>query len=88
LRAQLTRDALLHDNGGFALAVRGGSGNVVEFHRLDPATVEMKFDADDLNPFYLVREGRKAVRHEYSACPLLCWCAHRREVLEGLDSLA
>jgi hypothetical protein len=55
----------LHDNGGFALAVRGGSGNVVEFHRLDPATVEMKFDADDLNPFYLVREGRKAVRHEF-----------------------
>ncbi len=36
LRTQLTRDALLHDNGGFALAVRGGSGNVVEFHRLDP----------------------------------------------------
>lgn len=65
LRTQLTRDALLHDNGGFALAVRGGSGNVIEFHRLDPATVEMKFDEASREPFYLVREGRKAIRHEY-----------------------
>jgi HK97 family phage portal protein len=65
LRAQLTRDALLHDNGGFALAVRGGSGNVVEFHRLDPLAVETKIDEASREPFYLVREGRKAVRHEY-----------------------
>jgi HK97 family phage portal protein len=65
LRAQLTRDALLHDKGGFALAVRGGSGNVVEFHRLDPTTVESKIDEDSREPFYLVREGPKAVRHEY-----------------------
>lgn len=65
LRTQLTRDALLHDNGGFALAVRGGSGNVVELHRLDPATVEIKTDEASREPFYLVREGRKAVRHEY-----------------------
>lgn len=65
LRAQLTRDALLHDNGGFALAVRGGSGNVVEFHRLDPTTVEMKIDEATREPFYLVREGRRNVRHEY-----------------------
>lgn len=65
LRAQLTRDALLHDNGGFALAVRGGSGNVVEFQRLDPLTVEAKIDDASREPFYLVREGRKAVRHEY-----------------------
>lgn len=65
LRAQLTVDAQLHDNGGFALAVRGGSGNVVEFHRLDPATVEMKIDEATREPFYLVREGRKTIRHEY-----------------------
>ncbi|GHA34944.1 head HK97 family portal protein [Devosia pacifica] len=65
LRTQLTRDALLHDNGGFALAVRGGSGNVVELHRLDPATVELKTDETTREPFYLVREGRKNVRHEY-----------------------
>lgn len=65
LRTQLTRDALLHDNGGFALAVRGGSGNVVEFHRLDPATVEIKTDEASREPFYLVREGRKAIRREY-----------------------
>lgn len=65
LRAQLTRDALLHDNGGFALAVRGGSGNVVEFLPLDPLTVEAKTDDASREPFYLVREGRKAVRYEY-----------------------
>lgn len=65
LRAQLTRDALLHDNGGFALAVRGGSGNVVEFHRLDPTTVETKIDEASREPFYLVREGHKTNRHEY-----------------------
>jgi len=65
LRTQLTRDALLYDNGGFALAVRGGSGNVVEFHRLDPCTVEIKTDDASREPFYLVREGRKTTRHEY-----------------------
>jgi hypothetical protein len=65
LRAQLTRDALLHDNGGFAFAVRGGSGNVVEFHRLDPLTVEIKTDEATSEPFYLVGKGQKRKRHEY-----------------------
>ncbi|KFL30654.1 hypothetical protein JP75_14370 [Devosia riboflavina] len=65
LRAQLTRDALLHNNGGFALAVRGGSGNVVEFHRLDPLTVEIKIDEATSEPFYLVGKGQKRKRHEY-----------------------
>lgn len=66
LRTQLTRDALLHDNGGFALAVRGGSGNVVEFHRLDPATVEVKTDEVTSEPYYLVGKGQKRKRHVYS----------------------
>lgn len=65
LRTQLTRDALLHDNGGFALANRGGSGDVVEFIRLDPATVEPKTDEATGEPFYLIRQGRKNVRYEY-----------------------
>ncbi|WP_354062678.1 phage portal protein [Devosia sp. 2618] len=65
LRTQLTHDALLHDKGGFAVAVRGGSGNVVEFHQLDPLAVEIKTDPATREPFYLVREGRKNVRYEY-----------------------
>lgn len=65
LRTQLTRDALLHDNGGFALANRGGSGSVVEFNRLDPTAVECKTDEATGEPFYLVRQGRKNVRYEY-----------------------
>lgn len=65
LRTQLTRDALLHDNGGFALANRGGSGDVVEFIRLDPTTVEPKTDEATGEPFYLIRQGRKNVRYEY-----------------------
>lgn len=65
LRTQLTRDALLHDNGGFALANRGGSGEVVEFIRLDPLTVEPKSDDVTGEPFYVIKQGRKNVRYEY-----------------------
>lgn len=65
LRTQLTRDALLHDNGGFALANRGGSGDVVEFIRLDPLTVEPKTDDATGEPFYVIKQGRKNVRYEY-----------------------
>ncbi|MFD1942734.1 phage portal protein [Paradevosia shaoguanensis] len=64
LRTQLTRDALLHDNGGFALANRVGD-RVVEFIRLDPASVEPKTDDATGEPFYLIRQGRKNVRYEY-----------------------
>jgi len=39
LRTQLTRDALLHDNGGFAAAVRSNTGNVVEFTQLERTLV-------------------------------------------------
>lgn len=65
LRTQMTTDAQLYDKGGFALAVRGGSGNVVEFHQLDPLAVETKTDPATREPFYIVREGRKNVRYEY-----------------------
>jgi HK97 family phage portal protein len=65
LRAQLTRDALLNDRGGFALAVRGGSGAVVELHRLEPAAVEAKVDPATREPFYMVREDGVPKRYEY-----------------------
>ncbi|WIJ24237.1 phage portal protein [Devosia sp. RR2S18] len=66
LRTQLTQDALLHDQGGFALANRV-DGRVVEFIRLEPGSVEVKTDAATAEPFYLVRHGnaRKAVRYDY-----------------------
>lgn len=64
LRTQLTRDALLHDNGGFALANRVGD-KVVEFIRLEPGTVEPNTDDATGEPFYVIRQGRKNVRYEY-----------------------
>lgn len=64
LRTQLTHDALLHDRGGFALANRV-NGRVVEFIRIDPLTVEPKTDEATGEPFYVVRQGRRAVRYEY-----------------------
>lgn len=55
LRTQLTADALLHDKGGFASAVRV-NGVVTELHRLDPRSVTPKFH-DDGEPFYEVGRG-------------------------------
>ena len=51
LRALLTADALLHDHG-FALANRV-NGRVVEFIRLDPKTVTIKYDDASGEPFYV-----------------------------------
>lgn len=65
LRTQLTRDALLHDKGGFALANRTSGGCVVEFIRVEPAAVDLKTDEATGEPFYMVKLGRKAVRYEY-----------------------
>jgi HK97 family phage portal protein len=64
LRTQLTRDALLYDVGGFALANRV-DGRVIEFIRLDPTTVTVKTDEATSEPYYLVREGKRNVRHHY-----------------------
>ncbi len=65
LRTQLTHDALLNDRGGFALANRV-DGRVVELIRIDPASIEMKTDDTTGEPFYLVRQGRKSVRYEFT----------------------
>jgi HK97 family phage portal protein len=64
LRTQLTRDALLYDVGGFALANRVGE-RVIEFIRLDPTAVTVKTDEATGEPFYVVREGKRNVRHHY-----------------------
>lgn len=64
LRTELTKDALLHDKGGFAVANRV-DGRVVEFIRLDPAAVTPKADESTGEPFYLVKQGRTTKRYEY-----------------------
>lgn len=58
LRTQLTADALLHDKGGFASAVRV-NGVVTELHRLDPRSVTPKF-YDDGEPYFEVGHGADA----------------------------
>ena len=64
LRTQLTRDALLNDRGGFALANRVGD-RVVEFIRLDAGAVTKKLDEKTSEPFYVVREGKQQTRYHY-----------------------
>lgn len=64
LRTQLTHDALLNDNGGFALANRVGN-RVIEFIRLEPSAVMPKVDEATGEPFYLVRQGKKQLRYPY-----------------------
>lgn len=54
-RTALTRDALLNDNGGFALANRV-NGKAVELIRLEPSAVSVKFD-DFGEPSYEVGQG-------------------------------
>lgn len=63
LRTQLTSDALLYDQGGFALANRVND-TVVEFIRLDPTTVTIKTDANG-EPVYVVGKGRGQIAHHY-----------------------
>lgn len=64
LRTQLTRDALLNDRGGFAIANRV-EDRVVEFIRIDPLAVTPKLDDATREPFYLVREGKRQLRYAY-----------------------
>lgn len=56
---------MLHDKGGFALANRTSDGRVVEFIRVEPTAVDLKTDESNGEPFYMVKQGRKAVRYEY-----------------------
>ena len=65
LRARLTADALLYNQGGFAYANRV-NGRVVEFIRLDPASVTVKADAMTGEPVYEVRDGNRVRVYPYT----------------------
>jgi HK97 family phage portal protein len=65
LRARLTADALLYNQGGFAYANRV-NGRVVEFIRLDPASVTVKADAATGEPVYEVRDGNRVRVYPYT----------------------
>jgi len=60
LRAALTRDAMLHGNG-FAFANRV-NGRVVEFIRLDPRSVTIRYDEASGEPSYVLRDKRNRER--------------------------
>lgn len=53
LRVDLTADALLR-GGGFAQVVRVGDGKPFELHRIDPGSVQRRFE-DDGEPYYLIQ---------------------------------
>lgn len=60
LRVDLTADALMH-GAGYAQVIRVGDGKPFELHRLDPGTVQRRFE-DDGEPYYLVQPPRGAQR--------------------------
>lgn len=64
LRARLTRDALLHNQGGFAFANRV-NGRVVEFIRRDPTKMTVKADETTGEPVYEERDGTRIRRYSY-----------------------
>jgi HK97 family phage portal protein len=64
LRTALTADALLH-GGGFAQVVRLTDGTPYELHRLDPASVSVRGEADG-EPYYLVSTESGTVRLAYT----------------------
>lgn len=65
LRARLTADALLYNQGGFAYANRV-NGRVIEFIRLDPASVTVKADKTTGEPIYEARDGNRVRTYPYT----------------------
>ena len=55
LKEALTRDALLHDNGGLAFINRNSDGRPVELLRLDPESIEVGADGTTGEPTYKVK---------------------------------
>jgi HK97 family phage portal protein len=51
-REELTRDALLHRNGGLGLILRNGDGRPIELVRLHPEFVTIEPDPQTLGPIY------------------------------------
>lgn len=60
LRTLLTTDALLH-GAGYAHVVRTGDGRPYEITRLQPGTVQRRFE-DDGEPFYIVTNANRVQR--------------------------
>lgn len=60
LRAQLTTDALLH-GAGYGHVVRTGDGRPYEITRLQPGTVQRRFE-DDGEPYYIVSDKDRVQR--------------------------
>lgn len=60
LRVDLTTDALLH-GAGYAEVIRVAGNKPYELHRLDPGTVQRRFE-DDGEPFFLVQPSQGAQR--------------------------
>lgn len=60
LRTLLTADALLH-GAGYAHVVRTGDGRPYEINRLQPGTVQRRFE-DDGEPYYLVTDASRVQR--------------------------
>jgi HK97 family phage portal protein len=51
-REEITRDALLHKNGGLGLILRNGDGKPIELVRLHPEYVTVEPDPQTLGPLY------------------------------------
>lgn len=60
LRTLLTTDALLH-GAGYAHVVRTGDGRPFEINRLQPGTVQRRFE-DDGEPYYIVTDANRVPR--------------------------
>jgi HK97 family phage portal protein len=88
LRTQLTRDALLHDLGGFALAVRV-EGRVAEFIRLPPTEVSVELDAATLEPSYLVGQpGKSRRRYSYTDILRVQAFGHRAPITRARNAIS
>ncbi len=57
-REQITRDACLYPNGGFAHIVRNGEDKPVELIRYNPEESKVTAESDNGEPFYKVQTGK------------------------------
>lgn len=64
LREKLTADALLH-GAGHAQVVRLNNGTPYELHRLEPGRVQVNYEPEDGEPFYLVSTDSGQLRMSY-----------------------
>lgn len=55
-REELTRDALLYPNGGFAHIVRNANGKPIELHRIDQEVTPVTVDRSNFEPVYSIAQ--------------------------------